>query len=60
MQQLPRETELGLTCDELSEVGRRIGFQSGGISDAIDQVADMYFGQKDTLLQLRTPDILCL
>lgn len=49
-------TEPGLTYDELSEVGRRIGFQSGEISDGMSQVADMSFGQPDTRLQLRPAD----
>jgi len=53
-------TEPGLTYDELFEAGRRNGLQSGEISDAMDQVADMYFGQKDARLQLRSPDTVML
>jgi hypothetical protein len=38
-------TEPGLTASELSEVGKRLGFKEGEISDALPRIATKYFGK---------------
>lgn len=53
-------TEPGLTYSELLEVGSRVGLQPGEIADAMDQVADRYFGGQDDRLQLRPDDSVML
>jgi len=53
-------TEPGLTYRQLLEAGSRVGLQAGEIADAMDQVADRYFGQQDTRLQLRSGDAVML
>lgn len=50
-------TEPGLTINELSEIGKRLGLREGEIGDALPHVAPQHFGQRNRRLML--PDHMC-